>query len=113
MVVHVLICVMISFNSGGEYAYVRETFGPLPAFLILWMNLVLLTPATVAASACIFATYVLKPAFPTCEFIEIQMRGSKIKKGLRGKSSDVSGRVFMGIEGREAWVDRPVKVARR
>ena len=52
----------------------RETFGPLPAFLILWMNLVLLTPATVAASACIFATYVLKPAFPTCEFIEIQMK---------------------------------------
>ena len=59
---------------GGEYAYVRETFGPLPAFLILWMNLVLLTPATVAASACIFATYVLKPVFPTCEFIEIQMK---------------------------------------
>jgi len=61
-------------KSGGEYAYVRETFGPLPAFLILWMNLVLLTPATVAASACIFATYVLKPAFPTCDVPDIAIR---------------------------------------
>jgi len=61
-------------KSGGEYAYVRETFGPLPAFLILWMNLVLLTPATVAASACIFATYVLKPAFPTCDVPDITIR---------------------------------------
>ena len=101
----------LPFQIGGEYAYVRECFGPLPAFLILWMNLVLLTPATVAASACIFATYVLKPAFPSCEFIEIQMRGSKVKRGgLRRKSPDVSSwESFYGELGKIYEVGRAIK----
>ena len=52
--------------SGGEYAYVREIFGPFPAFLILWMNVTLLAPVTVAVSGSVFATYVVKPLFPEC-----------------------------------------------
>ena len=43
-------------KSGGEYAYVREIFGEFPAFLILWMNVTLLAPVTVAVSGSVFAT---------------------------------------------------------
>lgn len=54
-------------RSGGEYIYVMEAFGPLPAFMILWINFICIGSVSNAANALIFATYVIKPFFPDCD----------------------------------------------
>ena len=54
-------------RSGGEYIYVMEAFGPLPAFLILWINFICIGAVSNAANALIFATYIVKPFFPACD----------------------------------------------
>ncbi len=50
------LCTMIT-KSGGEYQYLYEAFGPIPAFLFCWTAVVVLRPATVAAIAMTFSTY--------------------------------------------------------
>ena len=54
-------------KSGGDYAYIGEAFGPLPAFLYLWVALLILVPAGNAITAITFAQYLLQPLWPTCE----------------------------------------------
>lgn len=54
-------------KSGGDYAYISEAFGPLPAFLYLWVALFILVPTGNAITAITFAQYILQPLWPTCE----------------------------------------------
>ncbi|KAK3921848.1 Large neutral amino acids transporter small subunit 2 [Frankliniella fusca] len=54
-------------RSGGDYAYIGEAFGPLPAFLYLWVALFVIVPTGNAITALTFAQYILQPAWPTCE----------------------------------------------
>jgi APA family basic amino acid/polyamine antiporter len=44
-------------RPGGAYAYMREAYGPLLAFLYGWIKLLVTGPAGLAAAALIFAEY--------------------------------------------------------
>ncbi|KXJ17864.1 b(0,+)-type amino acid transporter 1 [Exaiptasia diaphana] len=54
-------------KSGAEYAYLKEAFGPIPAFLFAWTGIIINRPAICAIVSLIFAEYVSKPFFPTCQ----------------------------------------------
>lgn len=54
-------------KSGGDYAYISVAFGPLPAFLYLWVALLILVPTGNAITALTFAQYLLKPNWPACD----------------------------------------------
>src|SRR6267378_3062982 len=44
-------------EAGGQYAYLREAYGPAWAFLYGWANFAVINPASIAAIAVGFATY--------------------------------------------------------
>jgi len=44
-------------ETGGEYVYLRESWGRLPAFLFGWTRLLVLVPASLGAIGLIFAAY--------------------------------------------------------
>ncbi|KPJ06456.1 Y+L amino acid transporter 2 [Papilio machaon] len=54
-------------KSGGDYAYIGEAFGPLPAFLYLWVALFILVPTGNAITALTFAQNILQPLWPACQ----------------------------------------------
>lgn len=51
-------------KSGGDYAYIFEAYGSLPAFLYLWDAMMIFVPTTNAIMGLTFASYVLQPFFP-------------------------------------------------
>ncbi|XP_069112800.1 Y+L amino acid transporter 2-like [Argopecten irradians] len=53
-------------KSGADYAYIRTAFGNLPAFLYLWVAIIIILPTGNAITALTFAEYILEPLFP-CE----------------------------------------------
>ncbi|XP_051154060.1 large neutral amino acids transporter small subunit 2 [Leptopilina boulardi] len=54
-------------KSGGDYAYINDAFGPLPAFLYVWVALFILVPTGNAITALTFAQYILQPLWPGCD----------------------------------------------
>jgi APA family basic amino acid/polyamine antiporter len=46
-------------RAGGQYVYLRDTFGPLPAFLYAWALLLIIATGAIAAVAVTFADYAL------------------------------------------------------
>jgi APA family basic amino acid/polyamine antiporter len=44
-------------EAGGGYAYLRDAFGPLPAFLYAWTLLLVIASGAIAAVAMTFASY--------------------------------------------------------
>jgi basic amino acid/polyamine antiporter, APA family len=44
-------------KPGGLYVYIREAFGPLPAFLFGWTRLLVIQPSLLGGIAMIFASY--------------------------------------------------------
>ncbi|CAL4084286.1 unnamed protein product [Meganyctiphanes norvegica] len=52
--------------SGGDYIYIGEAFGPLPAFLYLWVSLLIIQPVGNAVIALAFANYIIYPWFNAC-----------------------------------------------
>ncbi|VUZ45153.1 unnamed protein product [Hymenolepis diminuta] len=54
-------------KSGGEYAYILEAFGGLPAFIVMWITFVIIGGVSCAANSLVFAQYILQPIYPDCE----------------------------------------------
>uniref|UniRef100_UPI00398EB904 b(0,+)-type amino acid transporter 1 n=1 Tax=Pristiophorus japonicus TaxID=55135 RepID=UPI00398EB904 len=53
-------------KSGGEYAYLLEAFGPIPAFLYSWMSIIVTKPSSFAIISLSFAEYAATPFYPGC-----------------------------------------------
>lgn len=53
-------------KSGGDYAYLNDAFGPLPAFLYMWSAFIVIMPTGNAVTAITFAQYLLQPLWMEC-----------------------------------------------
>lgn len=53
-------------QSGSDFIYIRTCWGELPAFLYMWISMVVVSPALIAIKSLTFANYVLEPLFPQC-----------------------------------------------
>ncbi|XP_076802749.1 b(0,+)-type amino acid transporter 1-like isoform X1 [Clavelina lepadiformis] len=54
-------------KSGAEYPYLKEAFGPIPAFLFAWTSSLVIKPSAVAIIGLVFGEYLIHPFFPDCE----------------------------------------------
>ncbi|XP_008589846.1 PREDICTED: B(0,+)-type amino acid transporter 1 [Galeopterus variegatus] len=54
-------------KSGGEYPYLMEAFGPIPAYLFSWTSLIVMKPASFAIICLSFSTYVSAPFYSGCQ----------------------------------------------
>lgn len=61
-------------KSGGEFAYLNESFGGLFAFLYLWVAMLIIMPTGNAIIALTFAEYILQPFYGMCEAPQLAVK---------------------------------------
>ncbi|XP_072566248.1 cystine/glutamate transporter-like isoform X1 [Paramormyrops kingsleyae] len=61
-------------KSGGQYIYLQETLGPLPAFLYLWVEFIVIRPAAASVVSLAFGRYVIEPFFAPCATPEMVVK---------------------------------------
>ena len=54
-------------KSGGEYSYLMEAFGRIPAYLFAWTSVLIIRPASGAIMALTFAKSIMLPFYSACE----------------------------------------------
>lgn len=54
-------------KAGGPYAWVKQTFGSLPGFMILWGYVVLITGPFWAFQAYCASLYIIQPFYAGCK----------------------------------------------
>uniref|UniRef100_A0A8D0L9B7 Solute carrier family 7 member 9 n=1 Tax=Sphenodon punctatus TaxID=8508 RepID=A0A8D0L9B7_SPHPU len=54
-------------KSGGEYPYLLEAFGPIPAYLFSWASLIVIKPSSFAIISLSFAEYTSAHFYPGCD----------------------------------------------
>ncbi|XP_053460594.1 B(0,+)-type amino acid transporter 1 isoform X2 [Nycticebus coucang] len=58
-------------KSGGEYPYLMEAYGPIPAYLFSWTSLIVLKPTSFAIICLTFSEYVCTPFYAGCKPPEV------------------------------------------
>ncbi|EPQ14874.1 Cystine/glutamate transporter [Myotis brandtii] len=61
-------------KSGGHYTYILEVYGPLPAFVRVWVELLIIRPAGTAVISLAFGHYFLEPFFIHCEIPKLAIQ---------------------------------------
>uniref|UniRef100_A0A8C4RUH1 Cystine/glutamate transporter-like n=1 Tax=Erpetoichthys calabaricus TaxID=27687 RepID=A0A8C4RUH1_ERPCA len=61
-------------KSGGHYIYLLETLGPLPAFLRLWVEFIMVRPGASSVVALAFGRYIVEPFFSPCPVPEVLVK---------------------------------------
>ncbi|KAK2088148.1 b(0,+)-type amino acid transporter 1 [Saguinus oedipus] len=61
-------------KSGGEYPYLMEAYGPIPAYLFSWASLIVMKPSSFAIICLSFSQYVCAPFYPGCKPPEIVVK---------------------------------------
>lgn len=74
-------------RSGGVYAFLRETFGPLPAFLFAWAELWIIRPGAfgaigITASAYTLRTFGFDPATVVADVGPVDIRSEQLLGAL-------------------------------
>uniref|UniRef100_UPI00358E43BE cystine/glutamate transporter-like isoform X2 n=1 Tax=Myxine glutinosa TaxID=7769 RepID=UPI00358E43BE len=61
-------------KSGGHYTYILEAYGPLLAFLRIWVEIIIIRPGVTALVSLAIGRYVLEPLFVPCQVPEIAVK---------------------------------------
>ncbi|XP_076330819.1 Y+L amino acid transporter 1-like [Tachypleus tridentatus] len=104
-------------RSGGDYAYILEAFGPLTAFLRLWVALLIIRPTTQAILTLTFAYYIIEPIYQQCEPPDAAVRllaalslgeTTYLKNSFQGdfKTEDISLAFYSGLFSYGGWFGR-------